>query len=91
MGKAICIGCYGFMHDHPPGPPCVPFVAGECQSLYILNDEYQRLREKAEEMRLFVEGIGDVLEGRTKTIEEIRAGLKEMRKLVSVGKSLTGS
>ncbi len=77
MSKAICTGCYGFMQDHPPGPPCVPFIAQECHNLRILWDEHRRLKAHAEELRLFVEGIGDVLAGRTKTIEEIRGGLKK--------------
>lgn len=75
--EAICTACYCFLQDHPPGPPCDPFIAQECHNLGTLRDEYRRLKAHAEELRLFVEGIGDVLAGRTKTIEEIREGLKK--------------
>ena len=75
--KAICTSCYGFLKDHPPGPPCLPVVVDEIHDSRVLRNEYRRLREHAEELRLFVEGIGDVLTGRTRTIEEIREGLKK--------------
>lgn len=77
MNETICTACYGFLKDHPPGPPCLPVVIDEIHDPRVLRSEYQRLRENAEELRMFVEGVGDLLAGRVKTIEEIRAGLKK--------------
>ena len=81
MNGVICTVCYGFLQDHPPGPPCLPVVVGEIQDIRVLRDKYRRLKDHAEELRLFVEGIGDVLAGRTSTMEEIREGLKMGRPL----------
>ena len=75
--ETICTACYGFLKDHPPGPSCVPAVVGEIYDIRVVRNEYQRLKAHAEEMRLFIEGVGDLLAGRVKTIEEIREGLKK--------------
>jgi hypothetical protein len=52
-------------------------IVEEIQDIRVLRDKYRRLKAHAEELRLFVEGVGDVLAGRTSTIEEIREGFKK--------------